>query len=266
MATDREIGRGQGTLQPVLGSGPSGELCGELGEACWTKYDLSFETTRHAFTGEPLTFQVEMIGARSWAFGYEGAHASKVAIVVADMPASGLDFGVTIDAPSDGEAYERGETVAAGGSVMFPDLGSDPTGAGDHPTDREVDVSVDDPDFSNPIEATVDLENGTWSAPLGELAVGDHTVYARARIDRTTSPVASTAFTVTTPAYVEWQVVRKNRTARPDGWARATGLESWSFSFDARRLSEGSHTIIVRLVRDALVLAQATAQVKTDDD
>jgi hypothetical protein len=266
MATDREIGRGEGILQPVLGTGPSGELCGELGEACWTKYDLSFQTTRPAFTGEPLTFQVEMIGARSWAFGFEGAHASKVAIVVADMPASGLDFGVTIEAPSDGEAYERGEVVAAGGRVTFPDLGSDPTGAGDHPTDREVDVSVDDPEFGNPIEATVDLENGTWSAPLGDLAVGDHTVYARARIDRTTSPVASTAFTVTTPAFVEWQVVRKNRAVQADRWSRASGLESWRFSFDARQLSEGSHTIVARLVRDGLVLAQATAQVKTDDD
>ena len=90
MATDRELGEGTGVLQPVLGTGVDGLGCATLGEACWTKFTFSFETTRHAYRGEQLTFQVKMIGARSWAFGHEGQHASRITILHADMPAEGL--------------------------------------------------------------------------------------------------------------------------------------------------------------------------------
>ena len=194
MATDREIGTGVGDLKPVLGSGPGGAGCAALGEACWTRFVLSFETTRPAFTGEHLTFQVQLIGARSWAFGHEGSHASKIAIVAAPMPVSGLDFGATIDEPSDGSTVVTGSSVVAGGRYAFPDLGSDPTGAGDHPTTRRVEVSLDDPSFGNPITASLDEATGTWSAPLGKVSSGSHTVYARAAIDTTTSAVASSTF------------------------------------------------------------------------
>ena len=85
MAADREIGTGEGALQPVLGTGPGpgtnvqgnelpdGGCCAAVGELCWTKFDLSFKTTRPAFTGEQLTFQIELLGARAYAFGHEGA-------------------------------------------------------------------------------------------------------------------------------------------------------------------------------------------------
>ncbi|MDQ4035679.1 MAG: S8 family serine peptidase, partial [Chloroflexota bacterium] len=142
VATDREIGVGEGAFLPVVGSGPGGEACSTLGEACWTHYRFDVETTRHAFTGEQLTFQVQLVGARSWAFGHEGAHASKLTIAVADLPPSGLEFGVTITEPADGSTVTGGESVTAGGSYAFPDLGDDPTGAGDHPTTERVEVSV----------------------------------------------------------------------------------------------------------------------------
>jgi hypothetical protein len=270
MATDREIGRGQGNLQPVLGTGtgpgsnaqgnalPDGGGCEIVGELCWTKFDLSFETARPAFTGEHLTFQVEMVGARAWAFGFEGAHASRIALVLNDMPASGLDFGTTIETPTSGESVAEGGGSVAAGRVSFPDLGTDPTAAGDHPTDREVDVAVDDPSFSNPIEATLDLENGTWSAPLGELARGEHTVYTRARIDTTTSEVTSVTFGVTVPAHVEWQVVRKNSAPDPSAWQRANGLGDWSFDFATADYGKGSFTLVTRLVADGLEQARAT--------
>jgi len=262
MATDREIGTGTGAFLPVLGSGPGGALCGTLGEACWTRYQFDLTTTRNAFTGEALTFQVQLIGARSWAFGFEGAHASKITIDVADLPPSGLEFGVTITEPADGSTTTAGEPVTAGGSYAFPDLGSDPTGAGDRPTTDRVEVSVDDPSFGSPIEATLDPESSTWSAPLGELSQGEHTVYARAVRDGTTSEVASSTFTVASPAGVQWQIVAKNGATDPEAWQAASGFESWSFGFDTATYDNGPHTIVTRVVHDGVELARQTAAVK----
>ncbi|CAN5337308.1 hypothetical protein BH24CHL10_BH24CHL10_02400 [soil metagenome] len=262
MATDREIGKGEGAFLPVLGSGPGGALCGTLGEACWTKYQLAFETTRHAFTGEALTFQVQLIGARSWAFGFEGAHASKVVLDPAPMPESGLEFGVTITEPADGSTVTEGEPVTAGGSYAFPDLGSDPTGAGDHSTTERVEVSVDDPSFGSPIQATLDQASSTWSAPLGDLARGEHTVYARALRDGTSSEVASSTFTVASPATVQWQIVARNGPTDPAAWQTASGFESWSFEFDTAAYSRGTHTIVTRVVHGDVELAHKTASVK----
>ncbi|HET7686451.1 MAG TPA: S8 family serine peptidase [Candidatus Limnocylindria bacterium] len=259
MATDRELGSGPGAFLPVLGSGPGGAACATLGAACWTHYQFDFATTRHAFTGEALTFQVQLIGARSWAFGFEGAHASKVTIEPADLPASGLDFGVTITEPADGSTVTEGEPVTAGGSYAFPDLGSDPTGAGDHPTTDRVEVSVDEDSFADPIEATLDPESSTWSAPLGELALGEHTIHARAVRDGTVSDVASSTFTVVSAASVEWQVVAKNGATDPAAWAAADGFEAWRFGFDTATYGKGSHTIVVRVVRDGVELARRTA-------
>lgn len=264
MATDREIGTGPGVAQPVVGSGPGGAACGSLGEACWTKYVLSFETTRPAFTGEALTFQIQLIGARSWAFGHEGAHASKVAIVAAPMPASGLEFGVTIDEPASGSRVSSGSAVVAGGRATFPDLGSDPTGAGDHPVRRAVEVSVDDLSFGAPVEASVDQASGTWSVPLGTLADGDHTLYARARMDLTTSQVASSAFRVAPAARVEWQVVRKNAAPDPSAWRTADGVSSWRFAFDAGMYGKGRQTIVTRLVEGGLELARSTVRIRIE--
>jgi hypothetical protein len=262
VATDREIGLGEGAFLPVLGSGPGGAACATLGEACWTHYEFTFETTRHAFTGEQLTFQVQLIGARSWAFGHEGAHASKISIDVAELPASGLEFGVSITEPADGSSVTDGQSVTAGGSYAFPDLGEDPTGAGDHPTTEAVEVSVDDPSFASPVEATLDAASSTWSAPVGALPVGEHTIYARAVRDGTASEVASSTFTVVSPAAVEWQVVAKNGATDPEAWQTASGFEAWSFGFDTAAFGNGPHTIVVRVVHGDVELARQTAAVK----
>ena len=274
MAGDREIGTGTGSIEPVLGTGtgpgsnaqgnelPAGDLCATVGELCWTKFDLSFKTTRPAFPGEQLTFQIQLLGARAWAFGHEGAHASKVAIVAAPVPATGFDFGATIDTPANGSRVVTGSAVTAGGRVSFPDPGSDPTGAGDHPTTRRVEVALDDPTFANLIPATIDDASGTWSASLGTPADGSHTVYARAAIDQTRSSTVSSSFTVAPAARVEWQVVKKNAAPDPAGWRVADGLESWTFGFDTSAYGKGDRTIVVRLVQGGLELARATVRAK----
>ncbi|MBD0328729.1 MAG: S8 family serine peptidase [Thermoleophilia bacterium] len=261
MATDRELGEGRGPLQVVRGSGAAGVACATLGEACWTKYTWSFDTTRPAFTGEQLTFQVQFLGTRSTAFGVEGAHASRISITPGPMPPSGLEFGATIDEPANGSRVTEGEIVA-GGRVAFPNLGSDPTGAGGHPTTKRVDVSVDDPSFANPIEANLDTASGTWSAPLGKLALGEHTVYARASMDGTRSEVASSTFTVVENAEVQWQIVSKNSAPKTDAWKLATGLQSWTFGFDTANYASGPNTIVVRLLEAGNETARATASAK----
>ena len=276
MATDREIGTGASAVQPILGFGtgpgsnaqgnplPDGGGCAIAGDLCWAKFDLSFETTRPAFTGEQLTFQIQLVGVRAWAFGHEGAHASKVTVVAAPMPASGLEFGVTIDEPADGATIQSGSEVVAGGRASFPDLGSDPTGAGDHPSQRAVDVSVDDPSFGSPIQASLDAASGTWSAPLGALGDGSHTLYARARIDTTTSNVASSTFGVAPDARVEWQVVKKNSAPDPDGWQVAEGVAAWRFGFATPDYGKGPRTVVVRLVEGDLETARTTARARFD--
>jgi Subtilase family len=246
MATDRELGEGSGVLQPVLGTGVDGVGCDTLGEACWTKYTFSFETTRHAFRGEQLTFQVKLIGARSWAFGHEGQHASKIAILPGEMPAEGLEFGASITEPANGSEVKQGDVVA-GGRYDFPALGADE--AGGHPTQKVVEVSVDDASFANVIKATLDSSTNTWSAPLGNLSRGEHTVYARARMDQTLSAVASSTFTVVPDAQVQWQIVSRNRAPSSRAWQPATGLEAWNFNFNTANYEKGWNGIIVRLTQ-----------------
>ena len=274
MATDREIGTGMTGLQPMLGFGPGagsnaqgnplpdGGGCATAGELCWTKFDVSFKTTRAAFAGEHLTFQIALLGVREFAFGHEGLHASKVAVVAAPMPASGLDFGVTVDSPASGSSVTSGTEVVAGGRVSFPDQGSDPTGAGDHPTQRAVEVSVDDPSFGSPRQAAWDEASGSWSVSLGSLSNGSHTIYARARMGTTYSEVASSTFNVKPDARVEWQVVRKNGAPSATGWQTATGVSSWSFQLSTGAYGNGSWTIVVRLVEDGLEVARSTTAVK----
>ena len=178
------------------------------------------------------------------------------------MPDSGLEFGVTIDEPADGSTVVAGGEVVAGGQVAFPDLGSDPTGAGDHPTTRRVEVSVDDPSFGSPIEAAWDEASGTWRASLGELPNGSHTVFARASIDQTRSEVTSSTFTVAPAARVEWQVVARNGAPAADNWRTASGVESWSFSFSTAPYAKTTNTIVVRLVEGDLETARSTVRVR----
>jgi hypothetical protein len=274
VATDREIGTGMTGLRPMLGFGtgpgsnaqgnplPDGGGCATVGELCWTKFDLSFETTRPAFTGEHLTFQIALLGVREFAFGHEGLHASKIAVVPAPMQATGLEFGATVDSPAGGARLDPGSTVVAGGRVAFPDLGSDPSGAGDHPTERAVEVSIDDPSFRAPQPAELDAEAGTWSLAIDGLANGQHTVYARARIDTTYSAVASSAFKVALDARVEWQIVKKNNAPSATAWQTASGVSSWTFQFATSSYGSGAWTIVVRVVEDGLEVARSTAAVK----
>jgi hypothetical protein len=252
MATDREIGTGTGAAQPVAPSGPSGALCSAMGEACWTRWTIEFETTRPAFTGEQLTVQVGMVGARSWAFGYEGEHASKVTITAAELPEGGPAFGATITEPADGSTVPTGESPLAGGSYAFPDQGEDPSGAGDHPVTERVEVSLDDPGFGDPVEASLDEDSGTWSAPLGELTAGEHTVYVRARVDGTVSEVTSSSFDVAPSDVVQWQVVDRNAPADGGAWQTAAGVSDWSFELDTTDHGTGHKTILARLVENGV--------------
>ncbi|HZI97554.1 MAG TPA: S8 family serine peptidase [Actinomycetales bacterium] len=255
MATDRELGTGSGALQPVVASGPGGAACETLGEACWTKWTWSFETTRPAFAGEQVTFQVGMVGARSWAFGFEGSHASRVTVLPAEVtPAA--DFGATITSPADGSTVPAGEPAMAGGSYTFPDAGTDPTGAGDHPRTQRVEVSIDDPSFAAPMEASLDGASGTWNAPLGELGEGEHTVYARASVDTTTSEVTQSTFTVEADRAVQWQVVNRNGQVDAAAWKPASGVADFSYTLDTAVSGAGPKTIVTRLVEDGAETAR----------
>jgi hypothetical protein len=63
-------------------------------------------------------------------------------------------------------------------------------------TSRGVQLSIDDPDFGNPVAATLDSTVRAYNATVPTPAVGKHTVYARSTQGFDTSPVASAAFTV----------------------------------------------------------------------
>ncbi len=261
MAGDREIGRGEGSFQPVVGSGPGGTACTTLGESCWTKYVIAFETSRPAFAGEQVTFQVQMVGARSWAFGFEGAHASRVTVVAA--PADDLEgLSATITEPADGSSVVESDDVLAGGAYSFPARGEDPTGAGDHPTTQRVEVSVDDADFGTPTVADLHADSGTWSLSLGDLATGEHTLYVRATEDKAVSPVASSTFTVTPRASVQWQVVPRNAATDASSWRTADGLGEWDFDMDTGEFGKGAKTIVVRLVEDGAESARETVRAR----
>ncbi|MGH2450930.1 MAG: S8 family serine peptidase [Candidatus Limnocylindria bacterium] len=266
MATDREIGEGAGIPQPVVGSGPLGAACATLGEACWTKFTWSFDTTRHAIAGEQLTFQVQLLGTRSWGFGYEGAHASRITIFAAPVP-SELDFGATFVEPEDGATLPEGAASTASGFATFPDLGT--TEAGDHPTVKRVYVSVDDPEFGSPIEATLALNAdetaGSWSAPLPGLSGGTHTLYARACIDTNCSENAERTVVVEATAsepQVQWQVVPSGSAPSADGWSVARGVLEWAFELDTRDFGKGDFDIHVRLVEGGAVTAATSVSAK----
>ena len=282
MAGDREIGSGAGTPLPTIGSGPwvsqgspvvppqpipSGvtideNKCSELGEFCWNKFNWSFTTTRPAIAGEQLTFQVQLVGARAWAFGYEGQHRSLITIIPAPLPETGLDFGATIASPAEGETLTTGD-VAAVGAASFPDLGN--TEAGDHPSRKRVDVSVNDANFGSPIEATLDEASGAWSAPLGYLSPGTYILYARAAIDTNTSPVTAVSFTVEAPpvdARVEWQVVPAGGQVSAGGWQPASGLPQYAFEINTRQYGAGTLQIYVRLVENGVQTAITSVRAK----
>ena len=196
-----------------------------------------------------------MIGARAWSFGYEGRHRSLITIIPAPLPPTGLEFGAAINSPAESENVPNGEVMALG-TVQFPDLGS--TEAGDHPTRKHVDVSVDDPNFGSPIEATLDEASRTWSAPLGRLTTGAHTLYARAAIDTNRSPVTSSSFTVSALSgneRVEWQIVANGAQPDPAYWQPANGVLQYSFEVNTTSYGRGTFQIYVRLTDGEVQLA-----------
>jgi len=287
MAGDRVLGSGAGTPTPTIGSGPwiaqgfpvnpniiggapalptgvkiDQNKCAELGELCWNKLNWSFTTTRPAVPGEQLTFQVQLIGARAIAYGYEGEHRSKIVIVPAALPVSGLDFGVTISEPGEGATLAEG-AFNAYGSATFPDLGGTP--AGDHPAQKRVDVSVDDANFANPIQANLDEASGSWWAPIPRLAPGAHKLYARAQMDTNTSPVATRHITVLdtqTSPRVQWQVTPRGGTPTESAWQPATGVLSYSFQIDTRSYGKGDFTIHTRLLEGGAPTASTSVNAK----
>ena len=286
MAGDRVLGQGAGTPTPAIGSGlwisqgfpvnpnivggaptlPAGvkldqNKCSELGELCWNKLTWSFETTRHAIPGDQLTFQIQLIGARAWAFGYEGQHRSRITITPAPAPAGELAFGVTFAEPEEGASLPEQSGFDATGFATFPVLGD--TEAGDHPTQKRVYVSVDDATFATPIEATMTFDpdddtRATWSAPIPGLAPGSHTIYARAQIDQDASAAEQRTVKVedtkTTPR-VQWQVVPAGATPSADGWSAAQGLLSYAFEFDTRDYGKGEFDIYTRLLEGGVQTA-----------
>lgn len=256
MAGDRELGKGMGTAQPVIGSGPLGAGCATLGELCWTKFVWAFDTERHAIAGEQLTFQTQLIGTRSWSFGYEGQHASRITIVAAPVPAE-LEFSVSIEQPTDG-ATVPDSGFTASGLATFPALGT--TEAGDHPSRKRVDIAVDDPTFGTYTEATLDLNaaetGGTWSAPVGALSAGEHTIYARACIDTNCAEIDSVTVTVADRApRVQWQIVRQGEPLSDDRWQDATGVLEYAFQFDTGDYAQSADwfEIHVRLLEGDVV-------------
>lgn len=137
--------------------------------------------------------------------------------------------------------------MVAGGSYAFPDLGEDPTGAGDRPAWQGVEVSVDDPGFADPVEAVLDAESTTWRVDMGELAPGKHVIYARARRDNATSDAVSKSFTVAPDQQVQWQVTPAAGTADDGAWSNAAGVRDWTFAFSTTDYGAGQHAILVRL-------------------
>ena len=286
MAGDRELGGGAGTPAPTIGSGPwiaqglpvnpnivngapalptgvviDENQCNELGELCWNKFTWSFTTTRPAVPGEQLTFQVSQAGARAWAFGYEGEHRSKI-VIVPGGDTTGLDFGVAISDPGEGTTRTE-DPFTVYGSADFPELGT--SEAGDHPSEKRVDVSIDDPSFADPIQATLDDPSGSWWAPVAALAPGAHTLYARAQAGTTVSPVATRHFTTLdtrTSPRVQWQVTPMGAQTSDAAWQPAGGLLSWAFSFDSRSYGKGTFTIHVRLLEGGIATASSSVDVK----
>ena len=180
----------------------------------------------------------------------------------AALPEAGFNFGATITSPADGETLDGGDVVVVGGVAAFPDQGSDPSGAGDHPTERRVEVSLDDPAFARAVEASYDVETGSFSVPLRDVGDGNHVVYARARLGETVSEASSSSFTIRPASRVEWQVVKKNAMPDPAGWRDANGLADWAFSFASGAVGKGQITIIVRLVDDGSEVARSSVRAR----
>ncbi len=97
----------------------------------------------------------------------------------------GLDLHVYMHGPYAGSGY----TGLSGRShFTVPTYTASPQ--------RSVQISLDDPSFSNPIAASLDSTASSWSAAVPTPAAGTHHVYVQATQGYDSSSVASQTFTV----------------------------------------------------------------------
>lgn len=107
---------------------------------------------------------------------------------------------------------------------------------------QRVEVSIDDPGFADPIEAALDVESQTWHAGLGKFNPGEHTIYARARRDATTSDAMSSTLIVKPDHQVQWQVTPAGGSSEGAAWAEAPAGAEWAFGFDTTDYGAGAHS------------------------
>lgn len=169
-ANDRVIARSQPVIQAVT-------------PATWTEYSFNFDTFLPAFTGETLGVHFQLTGQVEWAYGFEGAHASRLTITPAAPQAGELVFGATVDTLG---AVAEGTRV--GGQVFVPDMGLDDDlgNAGFAPVSVQVEVSAN-ADFSSSQWASVDARTGRY---LATLPAGVSTAFVRVHRNGTLSKVS----------------------------------------------------------------------------
>jgi hypothetical protein len=98
---------------------------------------------------------------------------------------SGIDLNVYLH----GAYSDSGYIGNSGASFLtVPSFSASP--------DRAVQVAIDDPNFGNPIAATLNSSANGYSTTVPTPAIGTHTVYARATQGYDTSSVTSSSFTV----------------------------------------------------------------------
>jgi hypothetical protein len=201
----------------------------------------------------------------------------------AAAPPTAFDFSIPVPPAFAGRAiadlaleivHEQstsvGTTVLEGASPSFVNLPL--VAAADRPA-NQVEVSVDDPGFADPIVPALDATQTSFADHLDVLSLADgkHYVYARARQGNAVGPVRMNTITVrrTTPIgkpVVQVQLTRYNGPLRSDGWANVTDTSghgdyaTWTSTLSIRSLPTGFYTLHSRVL-DAKGAAVATASV-----
>ena len=95
-----------------------------------------------------------------------------------------LDLRVTIHGPN---VYSGFVALSGASYLNLPSNSAS--------VNKSVQISVDDPSFSNP--ATAQITGSNWSASIATPSIGKHTIYAQSAQGYTTSAPASVTFSVT---------------------------------------------------------------------
>ncbi|HEV8361280.1 MAG TPA: PKD domain-containing protein, partial [Candidatus Thermoplasmatota archaeon] len=220
---------------------------GGFGALGYTSYPVDFVTTAPIATGATLTLDLFVQGATSYFVGYEGAHASSFTLTGVGGPPVPV---ASIASPGQGAGFDKNQvsSVPVSGTATFPG------GAV-----QSVDVSVDDASFATGALAVSGA--ASWSATwdLSGVALGTHTIYARAVQDGTPGPVDSVGVVVTQqangrPGSVEVQVVPAGTLPAPGGWSAASSYDdvsgAWSDAWDTDGMANGDYDFHARLVAD----------------